>query len=244
MDVLVFRKNRKFHKTKWRKTMNFYKMIENAFQKIADSGKIEQKIEETIQKSVESIINDLLKSYSDFGKSLKEQLSEKIKIDLDKIDLPTYNKMIENYIRENVNSQMKEHAKKLIDDNLKEILSVEEKDWKLSEFIEEFKSQLEEYDGERYGSSMTCIVDTSEYGHGDMHHIYIDEDENVEKYRCKIRLFVSDDKLTSVTYDGDDWNKEKFLGWKHGIEAILFRIYSQGKKFVVDEDDVYTEFGD
>lgn len=216
-----------------------------AMDKIVASGAIEKKIEETIQKTIESIINETFRDHSDFSKNLKEQLSDKIKINLDLIDLPTYNVMIENAIKTRVNEVMTEQHAKLIQENIDSILKIEEKDWKLSEFIEEFKEQLHEYDGERSGESITCIVENGGGGsYKDMWHIRIDEDEGKEKYHCSIKLFVSDDMIKSVKYDGEEWDKDKFIGWKRGIEATLFRIYSQGKKFIVDEDDVDTQFSD
>lgn len=213
----------------------------NAMDKIIESGSIEKKIEETIQKTIETIINDFFKDYSDFSRDLKKQVSEKIKVDLDIIELPAYNTMIENAIKTRVNDVIKKEHQDLINKNLDSILKVEEKDWKLSEFIEEFKESL--FDYEKHGESISLHVEGSSCS-DESFHIFVDSSEGKKDYECEIRIFTSKNKILSVDWRGEKWDKDIFLGWKHDIEATLFRIYSQGKQFIVDEDDVNIHFPD
>ena len=57
-----------------------------------------------IQDSIKSVVNDVFSNYSDFGKELKQKLSDNV--------------MIENYIKKETTKLMNEQHQKLIDERL------------------------------------------------------------------------------------------------------------------------------
>jgi hypothetical protein len=216
--------------------MQIKDMMNAAFDKIEKSGAIEKKVEETIQKSLESIINELFRDWSDFGKDLKKKLGEAVKVNLESIDLPKYNVLIENYIKQQTTAIMNEQHQKLIDERLENILKVEEKpEWKLSEIVAKIVDGNEREYGDDDWEKLTLIFDN---WYKESWHIYIDPEPNKENYHCAIQLNIDDGKISSARvgeYKTKDFKKEIFLNL-HGVEALIFRLYSQGVKIIIDEN--------
>lgn len=217
--------------------MELKQMMNDAFDKIQESGFVEQTIEARIQETLKSIINDLFRDYSDFGKSLKEQLSKKVAVNLGNIDLPAYNVMIENYIKQQTTQLMNEEYAKLTQDRLSEILKKEEKrEWKLSEIIEKIVEENSEEQHENQFEKLSLHFDN---WHKDFWHIRIDPEEGKDKYQCCIDIDIGDGKITHAKigeYNTKDFKKEKFVRL-YGVEALIFRLFSQGCSVEVDQDE-------
>ncbi len=224
--------------------MEIEKMMISALEKIQEDGLIEKTIQEQIEKTIKSIINDLFRDYSDFGKDLKSKLSEAVKLDLENIDLPMYNVLIENAIRDQTKSIMTEEHRKLIDQRISNILKVEEKkEWKLSELIEKFVEESFQYNEERSGDQISLHIDDDRTT---LCFIKFDEKIGIGEYSCDNSLVIDmrTKKINSAQLG--DWktkstNDNRFIGSLHGFEALIFRLYSQGCTVEIDdcEDAAY-----
>ena len=51
-------------------------------------------------------MNDALRSYSDFGKKLKKEVETNLAINLEKLDIPSYNQVILNMIQDELDNSI------------------------------------------------------------------------------------------------------------------------------------------
>lgn len=123
---------------------------------MTESGAIQQLIDKQLEDSVKEILKDSLRSYSDFGKAIKEKLSESLAGAVEKVTFPEYNKFISDAVVECVSSHMGAEVVAGIQENLKEILQPVPKQIGGTEFLErlgrffEFESNCVESDDGLY----------------------------------------------------------------------------------------------
>lgn len=227
--------------------MELEKMMIASLKKIKNEGLVEKVIQEQIEKTVKSIINDLFHDYSDFGQDLKKKLSEAAKVNLEDIDLPIYNVLIENAIRDQTRQIMTDEHRKLIGQRINDIFKVEEKkEWKFSELIEEFVKESSKYNNDRAGEQISLHIDDKR---STLCFINFDEKSNKKQYSCdnSIVIDVKTGKIHSAEL-GDRRTKSasdnRFIGSLRGFEALVFRLYSQGCVIKIDDCEDATYYPD
>lgn len=89
---------------------------------MTESGAIQQLIDKQLEDSVKDILRDSLRSYSDFGKAIKEKLSESLAGAVEKVTFPEYNKFVSDAVVECMSSHMGAEVVVGIQEQLKEIL--------------------------------------------------------------------------------------------------------------------------
>lgn len=80
--------------------------VESAFANIVASSAIEKAIETQLEKVVANVVNDSLGRYGDFGKKLRQKVSNAMSIDVERMDLPGYGHFIEKIITRAVDAQL------------------------------------------------------------------------------------------------------------------------------------------
>jgi site-specific DNA-cytosine methylase len=125
------------HKTEW-KMQELQQAVSNAFANVVAAGTIEKAIEEKLTSTITSIINEELRSYSDFGKALSEQVKAAMQVDFSNLELPGYNDLILKLIRAQVEHQASTSIAAQVEAQMKELLAPAPAEIKLSELVEEF----------------------------------------------------------------------------------------------------------
>lgn len=217
--------------------------VVNSLNAIVASGKIEAIISQKLEKTIESILDDTLKSWSDFGKSLQTKVKESLQINLDKVDLPSYNDLVLKIIKKQVDAQIENAMLTNIEENMKGLFSLPPKEIKLSKLIEDFIEYSDEFDRDR-SEKISLHIEPSSYG---SKWIYIDPKGGKEKYRCKIHFGVSDkdNKIFGLRVDGEDFGKKLFIGSMSQLERDIFQLYAAGSTLIIDgesEDDFETHY--
>ena len=86
------------------------------------NGAIETMIATKLNETIKECVNDAMRSYSDFGKTIKEKIEEAINADLSSVTIPEYNTFISQLVLESytetMNEQGKAHMKELLDKHL------------------------------------------------------------------------------------------------------------------------------
>lgn len=221
--------------------------VGNAFANIVASGVIEKAIEENLTKTVASIINEHLRSYSQFGQALGEHVKNAMQIDFSNLGLPGYNDFILKTIRNQVSQLAEDSIAKHVEKQLAALLAPAPAEIKLSELVSDFVK----YESERYGCScddsserITLIVE----GGGNVagyHHIFLDREEDKSKYSCKYQIATTDIGHVYSLKIGDlDPKKALFIGPSFNFEHRLFQMYAAGTKLIVDgnEDNIDTYY--
>lgn len=190
--------------------------------------------EKHIEKCINEIVSDLTSSWNgDFGKDLKKQLGEVLKVNLEREKIETYNRRVNQIIATNLNNKVDQSIKESIEVTLNETLSTLEKTtWKLTEIMQKFV-QMERL-CEEGSCEITCLVEESNYGST---YIYFDKDSSKRTYDCQHQIWID--------RNGSIWNytneKVKRLTPIIGsFDSFCFALYTQRAQIIID--NIETEY--
>ena len=204
--------------------------VGKAFANVVASGAIEQAIEKQIAETISSAIKEHLRSYSDFGKAISEQVQRAVGVRLERLDLPSYNDLILKIVRAQIDGAMHGEAAKQIESSLGELLKQAPAEITIDELIEQF---VEAYKEDREGQGFTLRIDR-EYGST---YIALDKEEGTAKYSCDFRIGVDKDgSVYHLAFSGGDVDKKMFVVRFHGFERTIFQLYTAKSKLVIPAD--------
>jgi hypothetical protein len=223
--------------TELKNEIDFRTLVINSLDKVLASGTVEKKIEETLTKTISEIVEDTFKSWSSFGKELKEVVQKAINVNLQELTLPEYNQLVLNAIRQKINETIQAEGFTRLKADIEKMLIGERKEWKLSELVEELKKETleDESDADEF-DEISLFVEN--FGSSNLVWIYLDQHSDKSKYECNIQLAIYNGQVDSVRMIDKDFTKNDTLGCLHGIEALLFRLYAQKVNFIIDEENV------
>lgn len=217
--------------------------VTSAFRNMVDSGAIQAIIEKKLSETVDSILSDSLRSYSEFGKKLRASVESALNVDLSDLGLPGYNEMVLEVVRRKISERLFITGKEKIERDMEELLgSSAPAEITLSKLVEDFIDFVKEDTREEYGR-VTVIVDPlSKHGY---RHIYFDNDGDKEKYSCRHRIMLDNEGVPfSVRIDGLEVGKALFSGRMTGFEKTLFQMYATKAKIIVDDEEPDLSWGD
>ena len=219
---------------------NLQEMMNEAFDKISNDGLIEKLIKEQIEKTVAGIIEDTFRSYSDFGKGLKEYIKNHFNFSFDKLSLPEYNATIIASINDEYQKQIASITSFQIKERLESILKpIDKQDWKLSEFVEKFGMSCIEYDDyDLYeGFEITAIYENRNDGY---FNLYLDMEEGKSSYSCKYKIMFNEKGIWGLYIDNEDITIKQHNCMMYDFDRFLYQFYAQG--CVVSEIDSFDTY--
>ncbi|GAO43777.1 hypothetical protein [Flavihumibacter petaseus] len=229
--------------------MQLEAVVQTELNTMVENGTIEKIIREKLTKTLNDVIEESLRSWSDFGKKLKEAVNKALDIDLERLSVLDYNEIVVRTVKEQLDASLFKHVQGPIADQIRSYVGLLEKqEWKLSEIIHKFISEeiLEGKDGYEDGE-IYCEVKKSEYGTVT---IIFDETEK-SWYDCKYRLYADskDGKVFSFAI-GDKYSRKEIRGdvridgVLHGFDGFIFKLYATGAKIILDEPETFWSTGD
>ncbi|MCI3197737.1 hypothetical protein GXP75_19105 [Bacillus sp. HU-1818] len=214
--------------------MDLNLIVNKTLSELNEDGYVEKIVKKQIEDTIQDIINDTLKSWSDFGKELKQQVQNQMKINLDRLDIPSYNQVVINTIKGELERSVHEEGAKRIQESLQEILGTGKDEYKLSELINEiveYDCELNELDYDEY-KEITVIVEdkySSKY-------VYIDPEEDKDWFNCKYRLVLNKDDLTveRAEIDEKSFDNKVIMGGLYGVDKSIFKMWTRKAKLIID----------
>ena len=224
---------------------DFNKIITDKITEMENSGTIQKIIEEKISKTINTIIDSCFDW--DFTDRIKKQIKESVGDIASKIKLNSYNSFIATAIENIVNVELNKDLKEKINKKLTQALTVTEKEIKLSEIIEKFKSYECDDDDEEY--SYCCNIKKNENGSFKNVDITIQKEDNYSCYnknpKFKIKALSFKDeplKISWVNYDKLKYNSElAFIKDFNDFEAMLLKAIFNKIPFIIDIDEKQIE---
>ncbi|MCC3257476.1 hypothetical protein [Paenibacillus polymyxa] len=181
-----------------------------------------------------------MRSWSDFGKGLKEAVRNQLQINLENLDIPSYNHIILDVIKSEVEKSIHSVGVAKMQENLQELLGTKREEVNFSELIKEMvedECELNELDYEEV-QEITVHVDADRRV---LSFIYFDPEPDKSQYNCKYRLVLDKEGyINSVEIADKSFDKKTIMGGLYGLEATLFKLYTHGSKVIMD--DYETEF--
>jgi hypothetical protein len=215
------------------------KAVSDHFAAIVASGAINTMIETHLTKTIDDILKEQLRGYSDFGKAVKERVEEALQV-ADLKDLPNYGQFVCNIIAKNVDHQLHgEWAKKLEADVAAMFIDAPA-EITLEDLIEKFKKHVRDNAYGDMDHRMTLHLQESSGGYWQ---VAMDKSHGTEKYRCELRFQINPEgEMFCLHVDGEDLKKNLFIGPFDAFERLLFRMYVQGTKVRIESGSDAHDF--
>ena len=207
--------------------------------KMAESGEIQQAIEDGVKASIKKAIDDQFNSYGSITKQLKDVFSENLKIDNRNLDIPSFNAVMTEVVNANINEfykgQAAEKLHSLMEEKLKPLVDT----MSLADFVDLICKELHVDEYESYDEvDDYATVEFSDYNQW----FY-----SLKIWKQKSNTFGRDnDPDLHLTISKDS----STLQGRHGstnpyylfnVDALIFKAYSQGVIFTevssLDPDD-------
>lgn len=217
--------------------MNIETQIQKSLADILASGRVEEMISQKIEKTIDEILKDLLREYSDFGKQLKEAVSSALQINFEQISTLGYQQLVMDIINEKIKESVYSNIAEPIKERLDEVLSpFEKRTYKLSEIIEKYREcEFDSSDDDEMEISLH--IEESNYGSV---YISFDKEENKDRHRCEYQLSIKKDNDKYI------WmfeirgfrpnNGDLRAGSIHGIfDNFIFNLYASKCPIEIDE---------
>ena len=76
------------------------KIVNDALVEMEGEKFVEGVVKKRLQETITSIVDDIFRSYSDFGKNLKNHIEENLKIDFENLGIEGYNTLVLAVVKE------------------------------------------------------------------------------------------------------------------------------------------------
>ncbi|WDI05236.1 hypothetical protein PUW25_25850 (plasmid) [Paenibacillus urinalis] len=219
--------------------MDLNALINQQLVNLQEEGYIETVVKEQLKSTIKSVIENSLRSYSNFGKELEKQVEESLNVNLKSLDVPSYNHVVLNMIKQEIDRSIHEVGSAKLKEQLEDMLGTGKNEYKLSELIQEmveFEMELGELE---YDEVAEISVHVKETGAG-LTWIYLDPNPDKEAYECKYRIYLDDNVVTSAMLGEKSFDNSVILGGLYGLEETIFKMFIHGSRLIIDE--YTTEF--
>jgi len=210
------------------------KIINDSLAKIEAEGYVQEIVEKRIKETLNGVVRDCLETYSDFGKNLKEEVKASLNINLKELDIPQYNALVLNAVKEKLSQVVTVQGIEKINEAMDKMLADVKPEYTLSEIIEVMKGH--EQDSKDYSDSMTLFIENGNLdGYSE---IYLDADQQDRKYSCSHHIRLDKNGTAwHVKLNNRELDKNKLFGALFGVDELLFKIYATGAKVVLDQGE-------
>lgn len=199
---------------------------------------ITKEIDIRVEKLVIESVDRALRSYSDTGKLIEKAVEDALRVN--RLDLPSYGTTVTKILKTQIETCVAELVAGRLSRDMEELLSLAPKEIKLSEIADQMREQ---HNHDAYGEIITVIVDDNDYK---ARWVYFDDENGeLDKYKCKFSMLVSDDgTISAARMDGKNLTETRWIGRAYGFEQKLRAYVACGTKVILDEDAVVTSVGD
>lgn len=244
--------------------------VTDIMREMVEDGTVHALINKHLEKTVESLIEDALRSYSGFGKQLKAHIENSLAIDFSNVTLQEHNHTMLKMVEAAMGRYLAESAQEKLYTEINEIFSPPPEKITLQQLVDDFKEDSEE--GHDRGDSDYCGLVISESSGG---YIYVGLNpsdmkdchrgdcvalEPIDSVRdCEIQLHFNRQevegggpgeelRLRWVSFGGyrEESTKNFMPTLLHGTARRLFQMYCAGTGVVLnhgmDAGDYSTEY--
>lgn len=225
--------------------MDFRQVVIESLDKLIGQQLIEAAIEKALAKTIEEIVQQELRSYSDFGKQLQAAVKKSLELH-GTLELASYNQSILNIVKRQVEAGVNNALQREIAANLEDLLTAPPAEIRLSQVVEAFKKHI------RHSVSGQCTCDDyhaiglliEEHSSLDGYwEVALDEDgenyahEKKRKYDYDFRLCMNKEgQVYHLCFGHQDVEKTLFVGRCSDFERLLLQM-KLGKTRVINDAD-------
>ncbi|MFH7526517.1 hypothetical protein AB2J22_13305 [Aeromonas sp. A5] len=212
-------------------------MFGAVLQQKIQSGALEQALSKYADKLIDDCAQDVLRSYSDVGKAVKDALTKAIMPQIDSItDFPSYHDFVTKRLRMAAQEFYDQRLAEVLDKEIQEIMSEIPEEITLSWVLDVVRESITFCsEGDHVDEEMTLIIEGASCGYL---HIYIGKESGMDKYRCEYQIDLNKDGcIYSMKIDEDDVKRKKCVGPFYGAERKLMAAYAMKSKVNLDQGE-------
>lgn len=239
---------------------DFSAAVNTAMQDMINNGKIEEIIKAKLEKTVESAIDDALRSYSDFGKQLSKHIQDSLKVDVTNVNLQEYGKTVLGLVEGLVNKHIQHATQGKLLEQLNDLFESPPAKVTLQELIDSYKGEEED---EAHSDGHECcglMIEKSDYDYlyigfnpcrnKAKYGSYSSSSERIAKVNdCELQLHMKKPEKSSELYElkwisfgghRGETTKQFLPTMLHGMARRLYQMYCSGTLVDIDslnEDD-------
>ncbi|MCC0679526.1 hypothetical protein IC218_04535 [Clostridioides sp. ES-S-0005-03] len=223
--------------------MDLNKIMNDALVELEESGFVEETVKNQLEETIKRVVNEVFGNWGDFSKKIEKHLSENININLDKLDIQKYNVLVATTVKEKIDTTMKEQGIEHLKRNLDNMLVGIEKEYKMSDLLEELKE--DKYDIDDYSYHQDCITFIIESSSYSKHARWINFDEypNKDKYNSEYSILLRNNGTIAVfRYQNREISSKDIMNGFGNFGDLLFKIYAHGSKIILDCGDETDDY--
>ena len=221
-------------------TATTQEMFGQILQKRIQEGALEVAITKNVDSLIDEVARDVFRSYGDVGKALKDQMTKALAPCMDDLDdLPSYSDFVTNRLKIAAQNFHDQRLAKVIDAELKEVLSEIPEEIKLSWLVKKVVESA--CDDEYSEGEITLIIEVPGWSTGDKTVlVHMDKESDKDRYDCGYKLHLSKDKdagkyeILSLEVNDRKTASGVTLGRMYGADKVLFNVYAM--KGLIDID--------
>lgn len=216
--------------------MNLNKLIMESLKEIDKSDKMKEIIRENLEETIKKIINEIYGPESEFYGLLKDKIKQNLEINIDKINLNSYNEIVKEEIIKITSSEVKKKAREGVNKTISKIFDEDiPREYKFSDLIEDMKDSFEYIDIEDNEKMTLHLSDPDKWS--SISFIYIDPEENKGKYICRNKIVVDmkTNEIVSFIWDKKHIEKNDVIEGLYGMNKKLFNLMTKGTKIIFDK---------
>lgn len=214
--------------------------VTNAMSTMVTDGTVEKIIREKLEKTIESVIDDQLRSYSEFGKALKEKIAKELSINLDQVSFAEHNHTVFKLVESIINKHSVELYTNRMAKDLEAMFERAPETISLQALINEFKNDVEY--GDTSDECMTLII-----GEPSRSSVWVGfnkesskgyrNDSITETNECELQMLIDTSTGSLRMFrENDDKSSNHWLPTTfYGLSRKLFQLYCAGSVITFDE---------
>jgi hypothetical protein len=214
--------------------MDLNKIINDTLSQLKEEGYVEKIVKTQLEKTIKEVVQDSLDRWSDFGKILKEEVKKQMDFNLSKLDIPSYNHVILNVIKQELERSVHEEGARKIQEQLQELLGTAKEEYTLSELLKEMAEDELELNELEYEEVKEITVHIeNRYGST---YVSFDPEADKSEWSCKYRIVLDKDNTVRRVEIGDtSFDNKVIMGGLYGLSATLFKMWTRQAKLVIDD---------
>ena len=234
--------------------LDLNQIVMDSMKSITEEKLVETMVKAQLEATIKEVIKDVFKDWSPFGKQLKKEIEEGMKIDFDKLELASYNDLVLTYIKEEIEKSIHSEGLTSIKEQVTNLLSDHKDVYTITEIIDTIRDEYKDED-----EKITLIIEDE----GRFVHVYLDSESDKKRWDCEYRFGVSletkkeEDKIyrnesnfenTGKVYtmqiNDSKISSVDMVNGMNGIKEIFYKIHLTGAKVKFDNgtdvDDYYV----
>lgn len=210
------------------------------------AGAIEEAVTKRVDGLIESVADDVFRSYSEVGKAIKDAMTKAIVPQLERIgDLPVYHDFVINRLKLAANNFYDQRLAAVVDAELKEIFTELPEQITLSWLIDQLIEDAKSDDGD-YEDQITLIVQDKGDQYtwsksGDYVDVYLDKEADKSQRDCEFDLHLARNRetgkydLLGLRINGKSAGEQLSVGRIYKYEKMLFNLYTMKGQIDLDK---------